>query len=424
MRFLALVAVLALGASAWFASQLRDALTIPTPTPAPTAHAPVRTPADRGAAVPAPGSDSHMLGLSLPLLVGLEVAGGTLGLATSMVSLGVRRARRRRSRVYGRYLLHLSSHDEAKPQDVEDMMEAIAQLIRALPVDRARNGQPFVALELEHGVGESGGFEWALAVLCPPRLAVALDGTISGAYPDARLGRMGGEPPSSTPGRTGVPGFVMRFRKQRGFVYPLLPSEDEIGSPPLETIAHAQCAIGKTSTIRFTLTPAAEGLESVAHRLFRRHENRLVRQERWGLPEGGLHSTLNRAEMSNASRAQNRGLFWLELAIAAEDRETCRQLAAAVQARRGENRLRRRWMVVRENLYRRRFRHATPPLVPSPRALISAAEAAHLLALPTARMKGVPVRRIALPRIPMSPEILRAPAEAEVDAPAPREVAA
>jgi hypothetical protein len=424
MRLLAFVSVIALGASAWFATQLRGALTIPAPTATPEVREAVRSSADRASATAGPKLDPHLFGLSLPVLVALEISGGSLGLATTMLSLGVRRARNRRSRLYGRYLLHLSSHDEAKPQDVEDMMEAIAQLIRALPVDRARNGQPHVALELEHGVGESGGFEWALAVLCPPGLAIALDGVISGAYPDARLGRIGGEPPMSTPGRASIPGFVMRFRKQRGFVYPLLPFEGEFGSPPLETIAHTQCAIGKTSTIRFTLTPAAEGLEAVAHRLFRRHENRLVRQERWGLPEGGLNSTLNRSEMANASRAQNRGLFWLELAIAADDRETCRQLAAAVQARRGENRLRRRWMVVRKNLYRRRFASGTPPLVPSPRALISAAEAAHLLALPTARMKGVPVRRIALPRIPMTPEILRASAEADLDLPASIEIAA
>jgi hypothetical protein len=36
-----------------------------------------------------------------------------------------------------------------------------------------------------------------------------------------------------------------------------------------------------------------------------------------------------------------------------------------------------------------------------------AAEAAHLRALPTARMKGVPVRRLMLPRIPAPPEVMR-----------------
>src|SRR3954454_2677902 len=131
--------------------------------------------------------------------------------------------------------------------------------------------------------------------------------------------------------------------------------------------------------IRFALTPAPASLEAIAHRLFRRHENRLARQQHWGLPEAGLTSTLQRAELTNASRAQNRSLFWLELVIAAPDRETCRQLAAAVQARRGENCLHRRFMPLRQILYRRRFPPATPPLVPSPRSLISAAEAAHLL---------------------------------------------
>jgi hypothetical protein len=74
-------------------------------------------------------------------------------------------------------------------------------------------------------------------------------------------------------------------------------------------------------------------------------------------------------------------------------------------------------MIVRHNLYRRRFPTATPPLLPSPRCLISAAEAAHLLELPSARMKGVPVRRLAIPRIPMPPEILRADVDEPVPAP-------
>ena len=310
-----------------------------------------------------------MLGLSLPILIALEVAGGALGLATTALALGVRRARARRHRDYARYVLHLSPHDEAKPQDVEDLMEAIAHLVRALPADRARHGQPYVAFELDHGPGPSGEPEWALAVRCPPRLAVALDGALSAAYPDARLGRIAGEPPQPAPAPVAVPGHVMRFRKQRGFVYPLLPAADELGSPPLEAIAHAQVSLGVPSTIRFTLTPAPASLEAIAHRLFRRHENRLARQEPLG-PARSRPDTrrLQRAELTNASRAQNRSLFWLELVIAAADRETCRQLAAAVQARRGENRLHRRWMPIRQNLYRRRFPTATPPLIPSPRA--------------------------------------------------------
>ena len=64
-------------------------------------------------------------------------------------------------------------------------------------------------------------------------------------------------------------------------------------------------------------------------------------------------------------------------------------------------------MIIRQRLYRRRFPRALGPLLPSFRTLVSAAEVAHLLALPSARMKGVPVRRVTLPRIPAPPEVTR-----------------
>ena len=46
-------------------------------------------------------------------------------------------------------------------------------------------------------------------------------------------------------------------------------------------------------------------------------------------------------------RTQNRSLFWLEAVVAADTMQACKTVAAAVQSRRGENRLHRRWMVVR-----------------------------------------------------------------------------
>ena len=64
-------------------------------------------------------------------------------------------------------------------------------------------------------------------------------------------------------------------------------------------------------------------------------------------------------------------------------------------------------MIVRQRRYRKRFPRALGPLVPSTRCLVSAAEVAHLLALPSARMKGVPVKRMTLPRIPAPPGVTR-----------------
>ena len=95
----------------------------------------------------------RVLGVSLPVLIAAEAAVGTLGLTGLAATLTVRRVRRRTRRAYALYELHLSPHDEAKPQDLEDMIEAIANLVRAFPTDRARTGQPYLALELLHGTG-------------------------------------------------------------------------------------------------------------------------------------------------------------------------------------------------------------------------------------------------------------------------------
>jgi hypothetical protein len=345
--------------------------------------------------------------LTLLLIVAAEIAAGAVLVAVLLVALVGRRLRMRSQREYALYELHLSMHDQAKPQDLEDTVEAIANIVRAFPTERARRGQPHVALELICGEGQQG-LEWSINVRCEPSASRALDAAFSAAYPDVRLGRRHADMPLPRMGSLLVPGYVMRFRKERSFVYPLLAAGDELASPPLEQIARAQVALAAPSIVRFQLTPTPSFFEEYARRRYRRHENKLVRQERWGLPEGGLWSTLNRAEMRNAQRTQNRSLFWLETVIAADTMQSCKTVAAAVQSRRGENRLHRRWMIVRQNLYRRRFPRALGPLLPTTRSLVSAAEVAHLLALPTARMKGVPVRRVTLPRIPAPPEAMRA----------------
>jgi hypothetical protein len=342
---------------------------------------------------------------------GIDIAKALLVLAVLMMLPVARRVHRRARREYALYELHLSTHDQAKGQDLEDMVESIANIVRAWPAERIRNGQPYLALELICGVAPANGgpleMEWSINIRCEPRSASALDGAISATYPDVRLGRVHGEQPLPRPGVLREPGHAMRFRKERSFVYSLIADGEEQASAPLEQIARAQVAVAAPTVVRFQLTPTPVRFEALARRLYRRRENKLVRQERWGLPEGGLTSTFNRAEMRAAERTQNRSLFWLETVVAADTPEACKTVAAAVQSRRGENRLHRRWMTVRQGLYRRRFPRALGPLIPSWRSLVSAAEVAHLLELPSARMKGVPVRRLSLPRIPAPPEVGR-----------------
>jgi hypothetical protein len=380
--------------------------------PAPRSPAPKRLAASRVAARQrhSVGGLLHANGLRTVLVAGLEIAAGVLMLGLLLAVLVLRRMRRRSRRRYALYELHLSTHDQAKGQDLEDMVESIANIVRAWPADRLRDGQPYAALELICGgtpqAGGDGELEWSINVRCEPQAVAALDGAISAAYPDIRLGRAHGQQPRPRPGALREPAYV-RFRKERSFVYSLIADGEEQASSPVEQIARAQIAAGAPSIVRFQLTPTPSYFEELARRLYRRHENKLVRQERWGLPEGGLWSTFNRAEMRAAERTQNRSLFWLETVIAADSREVCKTVAAAVQSRRGENRLHRRWMIVRQRLYRRRFPRALGPLIPSFRTLASAAEVAHLLELPSARMKGVPVRRVTIPRIPAPPGVTR-----------------
>ena len=371
----------------------------PAPRPASRARSVSRDRAQPGGLLPART-------VRALIKAGVEIAAGIGLIALLLVILVLRRTRRRSRRQYALYELHLSAHDQAKPQDLEDMVESIANIVRAFPADRIRDGQPYVALELMCNEGH-GGMEWSVNVRCEPRVVVALDAAISATYPDVRVGRRHADTPRPRAGALREPGHVMRFRKQRTFVYPLLAAGEQLASPPVEQIARAQIALDQPSIVRFQLTPTALFFEEYARRRYKHHEQHLSRREPGGPMLTGLRSTLDRTEMGNAQRTQNRSLFWLEVVIAADSLPACKTLAAAVQSRRGENRLHRRQMFIRRGLYRRRFPNALRPLIPSTRCLVSAAEVAHLLELPTARMKGVPVRRLMLPRIPAPPELER-----------------
>ena len=56
-------------------------------------------------------------------------------------------------RDYALFEVHLSMHDDAERRDLKDMVEALAAAVREWPMDRARHGQPFFAIELHYGSG-------------------------------------------------------------------------------------------------------------------------------------------------------------------------------------------------------------------------------------------------------------------------------
>jgi hypothetical protein len=320
-----------------------------------------------------------------------------------------RRLENRLTREYGLFEIRLSLHDQAREQDVTDMVEALLGAVREFPEQRSREGQPFVCLEAHYGPGEGGELEWVLCLRCERALAGALDGIISAAYPDVRVGYKFAGPPRDIGGRIARPGHVLRLRKQRSFVFPLSDEVQPGAARPLEAVAQAQAAAGVPSSVRIQMTPCALPVERFARARLRHREARLA------AVDGGHLGSLSSSEMQAAARSQSHTWCWVEVQVAAPNREIANRIAAVVQARRGENRLQRRWMIWREDLYRDRFPSAYPPLLPglALRTLASASEVAQLVALPAGRLKNVPVRRLALPRLPAPPDLQIAEPDAQ-----------
>jgi len=347
---------------------------------------------------------SHHGWLSLGLVLWIFLSSGVLSaIACAYWAYKVvrRRLENRLTREYALYEVKLSMHDQGRGEGVTDTTEALLNAVREFPDDRARDGQPFIALEAHYAPGETGELEWVLCLRFEPALARTIDGIVSAAYPDVRVGYEFTGPPTPIGGTLRVPGHVLRFRKARSFVYPAIGEVEQGAARPLEAIAQAQAAVGVPSSVRFQMTPCALTVERYARERLRHREGGLL------LSDGGQLGTLNRTEMTGASDAQGHAWCWLEVQVAADTRETANRIAAAMQGRRGSNRLQRRWMIFREDLYRRRFPSAYQPVLPALtlRTLASAGEVAQLIALPGARMKNVPVRRLALPRIPAPPEV-------------------
>ena len=188
--------------------------------------------------------------------------------------------------------------------DLEDMIEAIANIVRAFPADRART-RPAVprarAARTARPLGRHGVVD--LRVRCEPARSPSRSTPRSAPpTPTCASATCPASPRNRAPAATAIPGHVMRFRKERSFVYPLRGRPAT--SSPRRRWRRSRTPRSRSARRRSSASssrPPPAFFEELARRRYRRHENRLVRQERWGLPEGGLTSTLNRAEMTSAA---------------------------------------------------------------------------------------------------------------------------
>ena len=365
----------------------------------------------------APARDKHGGGPSLRavavyLVLMLTLVVVALGLAA--VRTVNRRFANRFARCYRRYEIHLSMHDDAKPADLDDMIEAIAAALRPPRSERTCNGQPLIAIDLDYAPGEQA-LEWTLSLTCEQRIAATLEGILTQAYPDIWLGARFEERRRSLGARRPTPGYVLRLRKRRAHVYPLSRAVGRTGdralkpTSPLEGIARAQVAAAAASSVRFAVWPVIDRFEARSRIKLRTREKQLERAAKGMWEERASLAMSDRRELASAVEVQGRAQFHLELQVAAGDFQTANAIAASVMARRGENHLHRCYLRMRQRMYRNRFATAYPPWLPAPsrRDIVSAGEIAYLFELPTARMKSVPVRRRTRPRIPAPAEIKR-----------------
>ena len=154
-----------------------------------------------GARAPLHGSTADSFMRSAPAYLGLAAWIGLLTLGIASATTVDRRLRNRLSRRYGRYEIKLSMHDDAKPGDLEDMVEAIGAAVRKRYSDRVSDGQPFVALELWHRPSDAG-LQWTLCLVCEAQMTRTLEAIIAGAYPDVRVGREFDEERDRSPTRS------------------------------------------------------------------------------------------------------------------------------------------------------------------------------------------------------------------------------
>ena len=345
-------------------------------------------------------------GLKVVLVAALEIAAGVALIAMLGALLVLRRVRRRSRRRYELYELHLSTHDQAKPQDLEDMVESIANIIRAFPAERVRDGQPYVALELICGQSEQGT-EWSVNVRCEPSSVRALDAAISATYPDVRIGRQHVRP--VPPPTRGAASARMRDAVSQGRAASCTRCSPPARSSPRRRSSRSpapRSSSASASIVRFQLTPTPSFFEELRAPRVPPPRAAARTPRAFHAAPGGLSSTLNRSEMQQRRSApRTAACSGSRPSSPPTACEACKTVAAAVQSRRGENRLHRR-------IDDRPPAPVPPPVppsrsgrcIPSMRCLVSAAEVAHLLELPTARMKGVPVRRPRSRGSPLHPD--------------------
>ena len=358
--------------------------------------------------------------IALPLMV----LGGSFTLFVLMLlATSVERIRNRRRRPMGRYQLVLAQADEATFEEVAAACEQLVQTLRQSLTRRVTVGQPWLALESWFLPPQEGGETGtaALMLLCEPRSHEPALAALRRAYPDLTLRPGEDGEPLEVVQPSFVPGHVLRVRKARSWALPLGScGRRPDGSGARSTMAgiiRQQQQASRLSCVRWCIMPAADQLDS-------RAAERLARLGSGERPNPALSG-----DVQHALESAGGAMSFLELQAAVEQRElpgrrgkgrresfgelqnACRQLLSPALSHRGANHLSERLMVLRQEIYRRRFARGEPPLLadPSGATLVSPRELALLMELPSLGSEhALPLQRNTVPHLPIPTDVPRA----------------
>ena len=333
--------------------------------------------------------------------VALDV--GTVAVAVAippLLCLLLLRAWSRRSRRYTRLTLVPYRAEEAMPEAVCRMLEALHQQLLVRWWQRWAHGQRGIALEIAADIGAEGSLTSRLSIVCPADMVGAVEGTLGACYPDSKLVQGGSVPPVER---------VVRLKKRYRFVAALRGFEEERRNP-VDAVLRQTATIGCPCVVQYAVTPTPALFDRVSRRSFTSQERRRESARIFDEGDPGLREEAFKQELIGGLRVQHHPLFFADIRVAAPSLDACLALAGTLRGTSAaENRLVVRHMLGRSGLYLKRIRAGLAnPLPGWRRGVLSSAELATLWHLPSTGLKGALIARSPVPRLLAPPEVSRA----------------
>jgi hypothetical protein len=307
-------------------------------------------------------------------------------------------------RVYWRYRILPNGHDHPSAEQVVRAIGTMAATVSEPASSRVWRGQPVFGLQLDYDPEDGGGLTpW---LVCERRHAHALDGALQQAYRNVHVELDSGAPLPEPGARR--PGSVVRLRKSRDPIYPLYSSPQAAGlGPPLNSVGVMLHSLGKPlaerpgspGSVRIMILPADRTAAYLRER-HRRVEKRSRLSAQLERGQWAVQSSVDAQQARQSAQMAEHAMFHVEVQVAGDDFAASKALAGALLDYPGLNTLKRRLMELRTRLYQWRWPSFAPPLVMrGSRKLMSAAELAYLVRLPSVAL-SVPFERAREPRLP------------------------